>query len=200
MTSGTDQIRVLREKTGAGIMDCKVALSESQGDLEKATDYLRKKGLAAAEKKAGRLTLEGQIGSYVHAGGKLGVLVEVNCETDFVARTDDFQALVHDLALQVAGAIPAARYVRREEVPPEEIEREKEIYAAQAREEKKPEAVVQKILEGKLEKFFQEVCLLEQSFIKDPQVKIKDVVAQAIAKMKENIQIRRFARLRLGEE
>jgi len=199
MAVGTDQIKELREKTGAGIMDCKTALAQSEGDLEKAVDYLRKKGLAAATKKAGRVTSEGWIGSYVHAGGKIGVLVEVNCETDFVARNDEFQGLIHDLALQVAGSHPPPRYVRSEEIPQVEVDREKEIYAAQAREAKKPEAVVQKMVEGKIEKFFQEVCLLEQAFIKDPQVKIKDLIAQKIAQFGENIQVRRFVRWQLGD-
>jgi elongation factor Ts len=200
MAVGTDQIKELREKTGAGIMDCKAALAETQGDLEKAIDHLRKKGLAAAGKKAGRATTEGWIGSYIHAGGKIGVLVEVNCETDFVARTHDFQQLIRDLAMQVAGSIPPARYVRREEVPQAVIDREKEIYAAQAREAKKPEAVVLKMVDGKLEKFYQEICLIEQPFIKDPEMKVKDLIAQKIAKLGENIQIRRFVRFQLGEE
>jgi len=200
MTVGADQIKELREKTGAGIMDCKSALTQSDGDLEKAIDYLRKKGLAAAGKKAGRATSEGWIGAYIHAGGRIGVLVEVNCETDFVARNDEFQDLVHDLALQVAGSHPPPRYVRIEEVPQAEVDREKEIYAVQAREAKKPEPVIQKMVEGKVEKFYQEVCLLEQGFIKDPQVKIKDLIAQKIAKFGENIQVRRFVRWQLGEQ
>jgi elongation factor Ts len=200
MAAGTDQIRELREKTGAGIMDCKAALAETRGDLEKAIDHLRKKGLAAAGKKSGRTTSEGLIGSYIHAGGKIGVLVEVNCETDFVARTDEFKELARDLAMQVAGSLPPARYVRREEVPQEVLDREREIFAAQAREAKKPEAVIQKMVEGKLEKFYQEACLLEQPFIKDPQVKIKDIVTRKIAKVGENIQIRRFVRFQLGEQ
>lgn len=199
MVVGTDQIKELREKTGAGILDCKTALSETQGDIEKAIDYLRKKGIAAASKKAGRATTEGVIGSYVHAGGNIGVLVEVNCETDFVARNPEFQGFVHDLALQVAGSIPPPRFLRREEVPQEVIDREREIYEGQARESKKPEAVIGKMVEGKLEKFFQESCLLEQPFIKDPHVKINDLIAQNIAKLKENIQVRRFVRFQLGE-
>ena len=198
--SAVDTIKELREKTGAGIMDCKAALAQSQGDLGKAIDFLRQKGLASASKKAGRETQEGIVGSYIHFGGKIGVLVEVNCETDFVARNPEFQELVKDLAMQIAGSTPPPRYTQREDVPPAVIEKEREIYIAQARETKKPEAVIAKIAEGKLEKFFQEVCLLEQPFIKDPQVKIKELVAQKIAKIGENIRVRRFTRFQLGEE
>lgn len=197
--SPVDTIKELREKTGAGIMDCKAALAESQGDLEKAIDFLRQKGLATATKKAGRETREGIVGSYIHFGGKIGVLVEVNCETDFVARNPEFQELVKDIAMQIAGSTPPPRYIRREEVPAEVIEKERSIYIAQARETKKPEAVIAKIAEGKIDKFLQEVCLMEQPFIKDPQVKIKDLIAQKIAKIKENIQVRRFTRYQLGE-
>jgi elongation factor Ts len=194
-----DTIKELREKTGAGIMDCKVALAQSQGDLVKAIDFLRQKGLATASNKAGRETREGIIGSYIHSGGKIGVLVEINCETDFVARNPEFQELVKDIAMQIAGSIPAPLYIRPEDVPAEVIEKEKAIYIAQARETKKPEAVIEKIAQGKIDKFLQEVCLLEQPFIKDPQVKIKDLIAQKIAKIKENIQVRRFTRYQLGE-
>jgi elongation factor Ts len=197
--SAVDTIKELREKTGAGIMDCKVALMQSQGDLTKAIDFLRQKGLATATQKAGRETREGMIGSYIHFGGKMGVLVEVNCETDFVARNPEFRELVKDLAMQIAGSIPPPQYIRREDVPAEVIEKERDIYIAQARETKKPETVIAKIAEGKIEKFLEEACLLEQPFIKDPQVKIKDLVAQKIAKMKENIQVRRFTRYQLGE-
>ncbi|TAK08169.1 MAG: translation elongation factor Ts [Candidatus Manganitrophaceae bacterium] len=197
--SAVDTIKELREKTGAGIMDCKTALAQSQGDLSKAIDYLRQKGLATAAKKAGRETREGIIGSYIHFGGKIGVLVEVNCETDFVARNPEFQELVRDIAMQVAGSTPPPQYIRREEVPAEIAEKERNIFIAQARETKKPEAVIAKIAEGKLEKFFEEICLLEQSFIKDPQIKIKDLIAQKIAKIGENIHVRRFTRYQLGE-
>lgn len=197
--SAVDTIKELREKTGAGIMDCKTALAQSQGDLSKAIDFLRQKGLATATKKAGRETREGVVGSYIHFGGKIGVLVEVNCETDFVARNPEFQELVKDVAMQVAGSTPAPRYIRPEDVPAEVIEKEKAIYIAQARETKKPEAVIEKIAQGKVDKFLQEVCLLEQPFIKDPQVKIKDLIAQKISKIGENIQVRRFTRYQLGE-
>lgn len=197
--SAVDTIKELREKTGAGIMDCKTALAQSQGDLSKAIDYLRQKGLATAAKKAGRETREGIIGSYIHFGGKIGVLVEVNCETDFVARNPEFQELVRDVAMQIAGSTPPPQYIRREEVPAEVIEKERNIYIAQARETKKPEAVISKIAEGKLEKFFEEICLLEQPFIKDPQTRIKDLLAQKIAKVGENMAIRRFTRYQLGE-
>ena len=197
--SAVDTIKELREKTGAGIMDCKTALAQSQGDLAKAIDFLRQKGLATATKKAGRETREGVVGSYIHSGGRIGVLVEVNCETDFVARNPEFQELVKDVAMQVAGSTPAPRYIRTEDVPAEVIEKEKAIYIAQARETKKPEAVIEKIAQGKVDKFLQEVCLLEQPFIKDPQVKIKDLIAQKISKIGENIQVRRFTRYQLGE-
>lgn len=198
--SAVDTIKELREKTGAGFMDCKTALAQSEGDLAKAIDFLRKKGLATATKKAGRETREGVVGSYIHFGGKIGVLLEVNCETDFVARNPEFQELVKDVAMQVAGSIPAPRYIRTEDVPADVIEKEKAIFIAQARETKKPEAVIEKIAQGKVEKFLQEVCLMEQPFIKDPQVKIKDLVAQKISKIGENIQVRRFTRYQLGEE
>lgn len=191
------QVRELRERTGAGIMDCKTALREASGNLELALRKLREKGLAAAQKKAGRVATEGMIGAYVHAGGKLGVLVEVSCETDFVARTDDFQNLVKDLAMQIAAASP--RWVSREEVPAEEIAKEEEIYRAQAAQSGKPQAVLDKIAKGKLEKYFSEVCLLEQEFIRDPSKKVSQVVTEAVAKLGENIVVRRFARFRLGE-
>jgi len=191
------QVRELRERTGAGIMDCKTALREASGDIELALRRLREKGLAAAQKKAGRVATEGMIGAYVHAGGKLGVLVEVSCETDFVARTDDFQNLVKDLAMQIAAASP--RWVSRDEVPAEEIAKEEEIYRAQAAQSGKPQAVLDKIAKGKLEKYFSEVCLLEQEFIRDSSKKVSQVVAEAVAKLGENIVVRRFARFRLGE-
>jgi len=190
-------VKELREKTGAGIMDCKKALAESDGNLEKAVDYLRQKGLAAAAKKADRVAADGAVGAYVHPGGKIGVLVEINCETDFVARTTEFQTLLKDIAMQVAAANP--RYVRREEVAAEELERERTIYRQQALEQGKPEQIVDKIVEGKMERFYSEVCLLEQAFIKDPDKKISDIIADAVARLRENIQIRRFARYHLGD-
>ncbi|MEO6165162.1 MAG: translation elongation factor Ts [Candidatus Binatia bacterium] len=190
-------VKELREKTGAGMMDCKKALAETAGDLPKAVDYLRQKGLAAAVKKADRVATDGAIGAYVHAGGKLGVLVEINCQTDFVARTAEFQNLLKDVAMQVAATNP--RCVRREEVSADEFEREKVIYRQQALESGKPEKVVEMIVQGKMEKFYSEVCLLEQSFVKDPDKKVSDVIADAIARLGENIQVRRFARYHLGE-
>ena len=190
-------VKELREKTGAGMMDCKKALAETAGDLSKAVDYLRQKGLAAAAKKADRVATDGAIGAYVHAGGKLGVLVEINCETDFVARTAEFQSLLKDVAMQVAATNP--RCVRREEVSADEFEREKVIYRQQALESGKPEKVIEMIVQGKMEKFYSEVCLLEQSFVKDPDKKVIDVVSDAIARLGENIQVRRFARYHLGE-
>lgn len=190
-------VKELREKTGAGMMDCKKALAESAGDVQKAIDYLRQKGLAAAAKKADRMAADGAVGAYVHPGGKIGVLVEINCETDFVARTAEFQALLKDIAMQVAAANP--RVVRREEVAATELEKEKAIYRQQALDTGKPEKVVDKIVEGKLERFYSEVCLMEQSFIKDPDKNITNVINDAIARLGENIQIRRFARYHLGE-
>ncbi len=190
-------VKELREKTGAGMMDCKKALGETGGDLQKAIDYLRQKGLAAAAKKADRVAADGAVGAYVHPGGKIGVLVEINCETDFVARTAEFQLLLKDIAMQVAAANP--HYVRREEVSTDDLEKEKTIYRQQALETGKPEKVIDKIVEGKLERFYSEVCLLEQAFIKDPDKKVTDVVNDAIARLGENIQIRRFARYHLGE-
>ncbi|MGB9903592.1 MAG: translation elongation factor Ts [Desulfotomaculales bacterium] len=190
-------VKELRERTGAGMMDCKKALAETGGDMQKAIDYLREKGLAAAAKKAGRVAAEGVVDAYVHPGGKVGVLLEVNCETDFVARTDDFRALVHDLALQVAAAKPG--YVRREDVPEEVLAREKEILAAQAAGEGKPEKVIGKIVEGRLEKFFKEACLLEQPFIKNPDITVGQLVNEHIARLGENIIVRRFVRFELGE-
>jgi elongation factor Ts len=188
-------VRELREKTGAGIMDCKRALAENEGSLEKAVDYLRQKGLAAAAKKADRVATDGAVGAYVHPGGKIGVLVELNCETDFVARTAEFQTLLRDIAMQVAAANP--RYVRREEVPIEELEREKSIYRQQA--VGKPEKVVEKIVEGKIERFYSEFCLLDQGFIKDPDHKVSEIINDAVGRLGENIQVRRFARYHLGE-
>ena len=195
-----ESVKELREKTGAGFMDCKKALAEAGGDLDQAVRWLREKGLAAAAKKAGRVTSEGLIGSYLHAGGRIGVLVEVNCETDFVAKTPDFQGLVKELAMQVAAASPALpRYVRREEVPADVIDLEREIYRAQAKSSGKPDKVIDKIVDGKVDKFLSDICLLEQPFIRDPEKTVKDVVSAAIAKLGENINVRRFARFQLGE-
>jgi elongation factor Ts len=190
-------VKELREKTGAGMMDCKKALAESQGDFQKAIDYLRQKGLATAAKRAGKVAADGQIGSYVHAGGKIGVLVEVNCETDFVAKTEDFQAFVKDLAMHIAASNPL--YIRREEVPSEVLDRERAIYRAQAQDAKKPEKVIEKIVEGKLEKFYSEACLLEQPFIKDQNLTIQDLLNGLIGKLGEKIEIRRFSRFQVGE-
>ena len=190
-------VKELREKTGAGIMDCKKALAETGGSLDKAVDYLRQKGLAAPAKRADRVATDGAVGAYVHPGGKIGVLVEINCETDFVARTTEFQALLKDIAMQVAAANP--RFVRREDVAAEESEKEKSIYRQQALESGKPEKVVEKIVDGKMERFYSEVCLLEQPFIKEPERKVSDIVNDAAARLRENIQIRRFARYNLGE-
>jgi elongation factor Ts len=190
-------VQELREKSGAGMMDCKRALLEAAGDLVKADEILRKKGLAAAAKKSARAATEGAVASYIHMGGKIGVLVEVNCETDFVARTEGFQLLVKDLAMQIAASAPL--YVRREEVPAAIVEKEKEIAKAQAREQKKPEAIIEKIATGKVEKYLGEVCLLEQAFVKDDKKKVQDVLTEAVAKIGENIQVRRFSRFVLGE-
>ncbi len=197
MDVSASMVKELREKSGAGMMDCKKALGETGGDMQKAFDYLRQKGLAAAARKANRIATDGAVGAYVHAGGKIGVLVEINCETDFVARTAEFQTLLKDIAMQIAAANP--RCVRREEVTTEDLQNEKQIYRQQALESGKPERVVDKIVEGKVEKFYSEVCLLEQSFIKDPDKKVADVVNDAIGRLGENIQVRRFARYSLGE-
>jgi elongation factor Ts len=197
MEVSASTVKELRERTGAGMMDCKKALAETGGDLQKAVDFLRQKGLAAAAKKAERAASDGAVGAYVHPGGKIGVLVEINCETDFVARTGEFQALLKDIAMQVAAANP--RVVRREEVSADELEKEKAIYRQQALDTGKPEKVVEKIVEGKIERFYSEVCLMEQSFIKDPDKNISGVINDAIARLGENIQIRRFARYHLGE-
>jgi elongation factor Ts len=190
-------VKDLREKTGAGMMDCKKALAESGGNFEKAVDYLRQKGLATAARRAGKVASEGQIGSYVHAGGKIGVMVEVNCETDFVAKTDDFRAFAKDIAMHIAASNPL--YIQRENVPPEALEREREIYRAQAREARKPEKIMEKIVEGKLEKFYGEVCLLEQPFIKDPDRTVQDLLNELIGKLGEKVEIRRFMRFQVGE-
>ncbi len=196
VTISSDTVKELREKTGAGIMDCKRALADSGGDLEKAIDLLRQKGLSAAAKKASREAKEGLVSSYIHGGGKIGVLVEVNCETDFVARNSEFQELVKDIAMQIAASNPS--YVRREDVPADVLERERSIYKIQAKESGKPEHVLDKIVEGKVEKFYLETCLLEQPFIKEPSVTINDMVQQKIAKIGENIIVKRFTRYQLG--
>jgi len=190
-------VKELREKTGAGMMDCKKALTEAGGDFGKAEDFLRTKGLASAARKAGRLASEGAVGSYVHMGGKIGVLVEVNSETDFVARTEPFQALVKDIAMHIAASAP--QYVRREEVPADVVAKEMEIAKAQAREQKKPEAIIEKIAQGKVDKFFKEVCLLEQPFVKDDKKSVQEMMNEQVGKIGENVQIRRFARFVLGE-
>jgi elongation factor Ts len=190
-------VKELREKTGAGMMDCKKVLSEAGGDFAKAEELLRKKGLAAAAKKSSRAATEGAVASYIHMGGKIGVLVEVNCETDFVARTEGFQTLVKDVAMQIAAAAP--QWVRRDEVPAELVAKELEIAKAQMRDQKKPEAILDKIAQGKLEKFYETNCLMEQPFVKDDKKKIQDVLTETVAKIGENIQIRRFARFVLGE-
>ena len=197
MEVSASMVKDLREKSGAGMMDCKKALAETGGDMHKAFDYLRQKGLAAAAKKADRVASEGAVGAYVHAGGKIGVLVEINCETDFVARTAEFQAMLKDVAMQIAAANP--RCVRREEVSAADLDKEKEIYRQQALESGKPEKVIDKIIEGKIAKFYSEVCLLEQSFIKDPDKKVSDLITETIARLGENIQVRRVARYHLGE-
>jgi elongation factor Ts len=190
-------IKELRERSGAGFMDCKAALTETNGDIDAAIEMLRKKGLASAAKKAGRVAAEGAVGSYIHAGGKIGVLVEVNCETDFVARTDEFQELVRDIAMHIAAAEP--KFVRREEVTAEDLDREREIFRAQARETGKPEAVVERIAEGKMEKFYGTVVLLEQDFVKNPDLTVGDLIKEKIAKIGENIVVRRFSRFKLGD-
>lgn len=199
MAASAQLVKELRERTGAGVMDCKEALNATGDNLDTAVEYLRKKGIASAAKKAHREAKEGVVGSYIHAGAKLGVLVEVNCESDFVARTDAFQELVKDLAMQVAASNPT--YVAREDVPGEVLEKEREIYRGQMAAQKKPPQVIDKIVEGKLEKFFSESCLLEQPFIKDAQGKttVKDLVASATAKTGERIVVKRFARFQVGE-
>jgi len=187
----------LRTKTGAGMMDCKQALQATEGDVEKAIDWLRQKGLASAQKKSARAASMGAVHSYIHAGGKIGVLLEVNCETDFVARTDGFQELVHDIAMHIAAAAP--QYVRRDEVSKDHLEREREVYRAQAKEQGKPDKILDKIVDGKVEKFFADVCLLEQPFVKDPDKTIEELVKEKIGTIGENISVRRFVRYQLGE-
>ncbi|WP_025684953.1 translation elongation factor Ts [Paenibacillus maysiensis] len=197
MAVNASAVKELREKTGAGMLDCKKALEEANGDLTKAVEVLREKGLAAAANKAGRIATEGVVESYIHAGGRIGVLVEVNCETDFVAKTDQFRDFVRDIAMHIAALNP--RYVRREEVPQEEIEKEKEILKAQALNEGKPENIVEKMVEGRIGKFYEEFCLLEQSFIKDPDKTISTLINEKISTIGENISLRRFVRFELGE-
>lgn len=198
MAITAEMVKNLREKTGAGMMDCKAALTEMNGDMEKAIDFLRKKGLASAAKKASRSTSEGLVSSYIHGAGKIGVMIEVNCETDFVARTDDFQGLVKDLAMHIAASNPL--FVKREDVPASYIEREKDVYRDQVRAMKKPENVVEKIVEGKMDKFYEGICLLEQGFVKDPEVKVQSLLTEKIAKLGENITVKRFVRFELGQE
>jgi elongation factor Ts len=197
MAITAEAVKALREKTGAGMMDCKKALQESNGDFNKAIEYLRKKGASIAQKRSDKSANQGVIEAYIHTGGRVGTMIELNCETDFVAKTDDFQRLAKDLAMQVAAMNP--RYVSRDDVEKSEIEREIEIYRTQAKNEGKPEAIAEKIATGRLEKFYQEVCLLDQTFIKDSGKTIQDLLNEATAKMGENIRIRRFQTFHLGE-
>ncbi len=197
MGISAQQVKELREKTGAGMMDCKQALVEADGDMDKAIRVLREKGIASAAKKATRTAREGLMGQYIHAGGKLGVLVEVNCETDFVARTSDFQTLVRDIAMHIAASNPT--HVRSAEVSEEEITRESEIYRSQARKQGKPDHIADKIVEGRLKKYYSEVCLYNQAFVKDPDVTVEELIGSMIAKLGENILVRRFARFKIGE-
>jgi elongation factor Ts len=193
-----DLVKTLRERTGVGMMECKKALSETAGDMDKAIEYLRKQGIAKAETKSGREAGEGLVEAYIHPGSRVGVLIEVNCETDFVARTDEFQRLVRNLAMQIAATRPLA--VRREGVPPELVESERAIFAEQLKNEGKPEAMIPRILEGKLDKFFQSVVLMEQTYIRDDKKTVEEIVKEAIAKMGENIRVRRFATFTLGQD
>ncbi|MDP4097511.1 translation elongation factor Ts [Paenibacillus sp. P96] len=197
MAVNASAVKELREKTGAGMLDCKKALEETSGNIEKAIEFLREKGLAAAANKAGRIATEGVVESYIHAGGRIGVIVEINCETDFVAKTDQFKDFARDIAMHIAASNP--RFVRREEVSPEEVEKEKEILKAQALNEGKPEKIVEKMVEGRISKFYEEFCLMEQAFIKDPDKTIATLVNEKISTIGENISIRRFVRYELGE-
>jgi len=192
-----EAVKKLREKTGVGLMDCKEALKHSGGDMEKAIEFLREKGLAKLQKRMGKVASEGIIASYIHTGGKVGTIVEVNCETDFVANTKEFQEFAKDIAMQITASVPL--YVKREDIPAEVIEKEKNIYRKQALESGKPEKIIDKIAEGKLEKFYQEVCLVEQSFIKNPDISVKDLLEELIVKMGEKILVNRFIRFQLGE-
>lgn len=190
-------VKELRERTGAGMLDCKNALTEKDGDIEKAIEYLREKGLAAAAKKAGRIAAEGLCESYIHGGGRIGVLLEINCETDFVAKTDEFKSLAKDICMQIAASKP--EYVRREEIPAEVVDKEKEIFTAQALNEGKPASVVEKMIGGRIEKYYKEICLLEQPFIKNTDITVQQLLVEQIARIGENISVRRFARYELGE-
>ena len=196
-TISAGMVKELREKTGAPMMDCRNALTEAKGDMEEAVVVLRKRGMASAAKKASRTASEGAVGTYIHAGGKIGVLLEINCESDFVARTADFQELLKDISMHIAATDP--RYIRKEDVTAEDLEREKEIYRAQAAQTGKPAPVIEKIVEGKMSKFYEEVCLLEQPFIKEQTVTIAQLIAQKVGKLGENIQVRRFARFKVGD-
>jgi elongation factor Ts len=193
-----DKVKELRERTGIGMMECKSALQESGGDMEKSIEILRKKGHARAQAKAGRVASQGAVGSYIHMNGRIGVLVEINCESDFVARNAEFQELVKEIAMQVAAAKP--RYISNDEIPADTLEAEKEIIRAQLGDMKKPPEIMERIIQGKLGKFFEEVCLLDQPYIRDDKLKIRDLVAQAVAKIGENIKVRRFARFEIGQE
>jgi elongation factor Ts len=197
MAVSASDVKKLRDRTGAGMMDCKKALVETSGDFDAAIDFLRKKGLSRAADKAGRETKEGIVHAYIHPGGRVGVLLEVNCETDFVARTNEFQQLVHDLAMQVAAAAPV--WVSPDDADPSVLTKERQIYRDQMTESGKPEQVIEKIVEGKLQKYLSEACLLEQGFIKDPDKKVKDLIQEHVAKLGENMQVARFARFELGE-
>jgi len=196
MNITSQMVKDLRDKTGAGMMDCKKALSQNDGDMEKAVDFLRQKGLAVAAKRAGRATSEGVIESYIHAGGKLGVMVELNCETDFVAKTDDFREFARDVAMHVAAANPVS--LSRDDVPAEIVERERQIYVQQALDSGKPENIVEKMVAGKVDRFLSEICLLEQQFVKNPEKNIQDMLNELIGKMGENVSIRRFVRFQVG--
>lgn len=198
MEISASAVKELREKTGAGILDCKEALAAAQGNLPQAIEYLRKKGLADAKKRAGRATSEGLIGSYIHSNGKIGVLVEVNCETDFVARTDEFKELCKNLAMQVAASSP--RFLTAEDIPADVAAKEREILRAQAKESGKPDAVIEKMVEGRFRKFVTEVCLLEQPYVREPEITVRQVIERAIARLGENVRVRRFVRFQLGEE
>jgi elongation factor Ts len=197
MEISVDLVKDLRQRTGAGVIDCKTALQEAKGNMDAAIDYLRRKGLATAAKKAGRIATDGLVSSYIHAGGKMGVLVEINCETDFVAKTEDFQTFVKNVAMHIAAVNP--QYIRREEIPEEVLERERAIYRTQAQDAGKPQKVIDKIVDGKLERFYSEVCLLEQTYVRDSDLTIKELLDAMIVKVGENITIRRFARFQLGE-
>jgi elongation factor Ts len=197
MEISIELVKDLRQRTGAGVIDCKTALGEAKGNIDAAIEYLRRKGLATAAKKAGRIATDGLISSYIHTGGKMGVLVEINCETDFVAKTEDFQTFVKNIAMHIAASNP--QYIKREEIPEEVLDREKRIYRSQAVESGKPEKVIDKIIQGKLDRFYSEVCLIEQTYFKDPDLTVKEVLDSMIAKVGENISIRRFARFQLGE-